>query len=201
MITAPVLPVLIENEKDGTLLVQIPGGECVAGGPGSDEGNGTFGITLPAFYLALHPVTNARYQQFVQETGTHSDWKPKATGDHPAVNVSWDDAQAYCAWAGLRWFDEKFFVGLPDRAQRERILAIHLTRRKRGPTQFDLQTLAHAGQDCSGAELEQAVVGGLYRAFDENHELTSADIAAELASTHPLARTRAAEIGALVLTR
>ena len=93
---------LIENEKDGTLLVQVPGGECVAGGPGSNEGNGTFRVTVPAFYLALHPVTNAQYQRFVQETGKHCDWKPKAANDHPAVNVSWDAAQAYCTWAGLR---------------------------------------------------------------------------------------------------
>ena len=93
---------LIENDKDGTLLVQIPGGECVVGGPGFDEGNGAFRVAVPAFYLALHPVTNAQYQRFVQETGTHRDWKKKAAADHPAVNVSWDDAQAYCAWAGLR---------------------------------------------------------------------------------------------------
>ena len=94
--------VLIENEKDGTLLVLVAEGECTVGGPASDEGNGEFLVTLPAFYLALHPVTNAQYQRFVKETGKHGDWKPQAAGDHPAVNVSWDDAQAYGTWAGLR---------------------------------------------------------------------------------------------------
>ena len=92
---------LIENEKDATLLVLIPAGECIVGGPSSDEGEGAFRVTLPAYYLALHAVTNAQYQRFVQET-KHRDWKAEAGGDHPAVNVSWEDAQAYCAWAGLR---------------------------------------------------------------------------------------------------
>ena len=95
-------PVLVENEKDGTPLVLIPAGDCVVGGRGSDEGGEAFRVTLAAYYLALHPVTNVQYQRFVQESGKHRDWKPKAGGDHPAVIVSWDDAQAYCTWAGLR---------------------------------------------------------------------------------------------------
>ena len=84
---------LIENPKDGTLLVLILEGEFLAG-KGSDEGGGPFPVRLPAYCLALHPVTNAQYKRF------KPDWE--RGDDHPVVKVSWDDAQAYCRWAGLR---------------------------------------------------------------------------------------------------
>ena len=86
---------LIENGKDGTLLVLIPEGEFLAGGSGSDEGGGKpFAVRLPAYYLALHPVTNAQYRRYKPE------WK--RDDDHPVVEVNWEEAQGYGKWAGLR---------------------------------------------------------------------------------------------------
>ena len=87
-------------------------------------------------------------------------------------------------------FDEIFFLDLPDPGARREILSIHLERRKRDPRKFDLAALVDASAGMSGAEIEELVVSGLYRAFAESErELATADIQAAARETVPLSVT------------
>src|SRR6266576_792284 len=62
-------------------------------------------------------------------------------------------------------FDELFFVDLPNQSEREKIFAIQLNRRKRNPSEFDLDRIAAAAKGYSGAEIDAAVQTALYAAF------------------------------------
>jgi tRNA A-37 threonylcarbamoyl transferase component Bud32 len=95
-------------------------------------------------------------------------------------------------------FDDIFFVGLPGVPERERILKIHIEKRRRDPARFDLAGLAALTDSFSGAEIEQVVIAGLYRAFDAGRELETGDIEGAARETVPLAKARAREIAAMI---
>jgi formylglycine-generating enzyme required for sulfatase activity len=61
-------------------------------------------VTIPSpFLLGKYPVTRGEYAVFAQET--QRDWeKPnfEQTDRHPAVNVSFEDAEAFAAWLSRR---------------------------------------------------------------------------------------------------
>ncbi len=85
----------------GIEMVTIPAGEFLYGEAKERR-------YLPAYQLARTPVTNAQYKAFVDATGYRAPdhWQhgriPVGKQDHPVVNVSWNSAQAYCGWIGLR---------------------------------------------------------------------------------------------------
>ena len=86
-------------------------------------------------------------------------------------------------------FDEVFFVDLPNLAERKQILKIHLQTRGRDPSTLDLDTLARVSEQFSGAELEQAVIDGLFRAFKQRRTLQLEDVQKAIEATVPLSRT------------
>lgn len=95
-------------------------------------------------------------------------------------------------------FDEVFFIGLPHAPERHSILRVHLAKRGRDPAQFDVPALVQEAAGYSGAEIEAAVVGGLYRAFAEGcRDLADADLRAALTESTPLSRARKADIDRL----
>lgn len=59
-----------------------------------------------AFDLDLHPVKNADYLRFCQQTGAaHAPWMFKpgfSDPDQPVVGVTAAEARRYCRWAGKR---------------------------------------------------------------------------------------------------
>ncbi len=94
-------------------------------------------------------------------------------------------------------FDEIFFVDLPDPEERLRIFGIHLLKRKRSPDRYDCEKLAQLSEGFSGAEIEQAVVSGLYDAFEAGRELSDEDLIAAIRNTVPLSRVMAEQVQAL----
>lgn len=94
-------------------------------------------------------------------------------------------------------FDEIFFVDLPVPETRAALFALHLKKRGRDPSAFDLGKLAAASEGFSGAEIEQSIVSGLYTAFSAKQQLSTDVLVAELRGTQPLSVTRAEEIQAL----
>jgi len=68
-------------------------------------------VHLPEYRMAKTPVTNAQYRAFMEATGHGFRprtwwWRkrqiPPYMEDRPVMGVSWEDAGAFCDWAGCR---------------------------------------------------------------------------------------------------
>lgn len=86
-------------------------------------------------------------------------------------------------------FDELFFVDLPNYHERKDIFAIHLTKRKIEPGQFDLGRLADMTEGFSGAEIEQVVLTALVEAFNKGDSLNQNELEIASEDTVPLSVT------------
>jgi len=124
------LPKTKTNEKDGAEMVLIPAGEFLMGTSEEElaawlqahpaDQRGYFTNEMPQhmvylddYYMYKTEVTVAQYREFCQATGRAMPSEPswKWQDDHPIVNIAWEDAQAYAAWAG---------ASLPTEAQWEK---------------------------------------------------------------------------------
>jgi ATP-dependent 26S proteasome regulatory subunit len=95
-------------------------------------------------------------------------------------------------------FDEIFFVDLPNAEERAEIFSIHLKKRKRDVTKFDLMELGKLSVGFSGAEIEQTVVSALFGAFDEDaREVRQSDLVKSVKESVPLSVTMRERIAEL----
>jgi AAA+ superfamily predicted ATPase len=91
-------------------------------------------------------------------------------------------------------FDEIFFVDLPNAETRNALFTLHLKKRGRDASGFDVRKLSAASEGFSGAEIEQVIAAGLYTAFSGKQQLSTEILLGEIAGTRPLSVTRAEEI-------
>ena len=101
-----------EAEAEAEAMVAIPAGEFLMGSDHEAE-RPPHTVSVDAFEIDMFEVTNEEFERFVTETGYETGaekagesktWRTYAEGRprHPVVKATWNDAVAYCEWAGKR---------------------------------------------------------------------------------------------------
>jgi formylglycine-generating enzyme required for sulfatase activity len=81
-------------------VVAVPAGVYTVGEPGEERR-----VELAGFAIGRFPVTNAHVKAFVDETGhalSGARLEDPQLADHPATELTFADALAFCAWADAR---------------------------------------------------------------------------------------------------
>jgi formylglycine-generating enzyme required for sulfatase activity len=103
-------PRLIVGDRDGAVMVLVPGGTFLMGDDESSPAEApAHRVRVRTFYMDQHEVTVGQFQQFLKETGFRGNpprsWTPGENGVPKALNaamvlVNARDAKAYSEWAG-----------------------------------------------------------------------------------------------------
>jgi len=94
------LPREVIHEKSGMHLVFIPAGRFMMGSNEDNRERPQHEVEIKnPFYMGKFPVTTEEYRRFRQD---HSNQEMPDSKGSPVVYISWEDAKAFCGWAGLR---------------------------------------------------------------------------------------------------
>jgi eukaryotic-like serine/threonine-protein kinase len=94
------------------VMLYVPAGEFAMGSnEGGEDEMPVHTLTLDAFWIDRTEVTNAQFRKCVEagacQAPTTCDagdptYNDTGKADHPVVCVDWNQARAYCQWAGAR---------------------------------------------------------------------------------------------------
>jgi formylglycine-generating enzyme required for sulfatase activity len=99
--------------RDGAIMIQIPEGEFRMGNLETEGAPLPHTVSVSSFLMDKLPLTVGRFKRFAAATGRPLPPDPYwgVHDDFPVAFVRWDEAKAYCEWAGGR---------LPTEAEREK---------------------------------------------------------------------------------
>lgn len=104
---SPLLATEITRRPFEPETVLIPAGAFIMGDDNMPNALPRLTVELPVYRIGKTPITNGEYAEFLKHNPAQPEpdkqhWflrqPKKGFSDHPVVNVTWHDAQAYCAW-------------------------------------------------------------------------------------------------------
>lgn len=87
-------------------MLAIPAGSFIMGSAAHPNSHPPHPLALAGYRIGRYPVTNRWYGAFVAATGRHwhsVDGLKAERSNAPAVDLSWHDARAFCAWLTDVW--------------------------------------------------------------------------------------------------
>ncbi|MCU0289849.1 MAG: SUMF1/EgtB/PvdO family nonheme iron enzyme [Acidobacteria bacterium] len=84
---------------DGIIMIYVPPGEFTMGSNDIDDEKPPHTVSLDGYWVGKYEVTFAQYDRYCEETPKEKPYDVGwGRGDRPVINVSWEDAAAYCLW-------------------------------------------------------------------------------------------------------
>lgn len=91
-------------------------------------------------------------------------------------------------------FDQLFWIDLPSAVEREEIFNVVIKKYKRNPEDYKLKQFVKESEDFTGAEIEDVFKSAMFRAFEKDKEVTTADVLQEIKELIPFADSHAEDL-------